>query len=247
MATPYYQDEMVTLYHGDCREITEWLSADVIVTDPPWGRQWKQGRIRKRGHNSEPIAGISGDGETALRDLIFEMWGSRRVISFGDLMLPPPASTKQVLVYEKPTDAGMRGAIAGFRRDVEGIYLINSWPSGIGGRTSIVATNARSVGTCIAKKYGHPHAKPLDVMAQLISVTTGSIADPFAGSGSTLVAAKLDGRHAVGVELEEQYCEITARRLSQEPLPFPAMSAEDRAAIVQDALFERTEDARSGS
>lgn len=216
---PYYQDEQVTLYCGDCREITEWLEADVLVTDPPYGRGWRQGRL----NNSNAHRGIAGDQDTSTRDAVLAAWGTNRpAVVFGDLMLAPPGGTKLVGVYQKPPNAGTRGAVGGFRRDAEAIYLIGPWPTGLGGRSSVIATATPSQGNPHSPqgKYHHPHTKPLDVMEQLIvACPPGTIADPFAGSGSTLVAARNLGRHAIGVEIEERYCEIAARRLAQQPLP----------------------------
>jgi site-specific DNA-methyltransferase (adenine-specific) len=127
----------------------------------------------------------------------------------------------QVLVYRKPTDAGTKGTFAGFRRDVEGIYLVGPWPAGLNGDTSVLQSGARNMGNPVglAARYRHPHAKPVDVMCDLISrCPPGTIADPFAGSGSTLIAARMDGRKAVGVEIDERHCETAALRLSQQIL-----------------------------
>lgn len=225
--TPYYEDDLVTLYHGDCREITEWLAADVLVTDPPYGRAWRQGRIN--GHHSDNIGqGIANDGSTAVRDEALQLWGDRLAIAFGDLMLPKPTGTRLVGAYRKPVDAGLRGAMGGLRRDLEAIYLIGPWPSGIGGRSSLFATGASNIGNpvgIVASAGGHPHAKPQDVMEGLLSLAQGVVADPFAGSGSTLIAAKSTGRRAVGVEVDERYCEIAARRLAQDVLDFGEATA----------------------
>lgn len=225
MTQPYYADEHVALYHGDCREVTEWLEADVLVTDPPYGRGWKQGDMRTRAELARGLApdrhdGIAGDDSTEVRDAALEIWGSDRpAVVFGDLMLHPPASTKLVGVYLKPPNAGTRGAIAGVRRDCEAIYLVGPWPSGLGGRSSLFKTIARSQGNPGSPqgRFGHPHAKPGDVMEQVVLLAPDdtTIADPFAGSGSTLVAAKALGHKAIGVELDERYAEIAARRLSQ--------------------------------
>lgn len=239
--TPYYEDDLVQLFHGDCREVTAWLEADVLVTDPPYGIAWTRnginrvsradrqaGRYSRHARSSESDAGIANDTTTEARDAALAMWGNKPAFVFGSLLLPPPAGAKQCAVYVKPLDSGHLTAVAGVRRDVEAIYLLGNHRTGGGGRSAVFKTNARSAGgggdmknpTGLSKRYGHPHAKPQDVLEELIGLAQldASVADPFAGSGSTLVAAKALGRKAIGVELEERYCEIAARRLAQDTL-----------------------------
>ena len=82
---------------------------------------------------------------------------------------------------------------------------------------SVVATREKR--SQAARESGHPTPKPVGLMELLVRrCPPGSVVDPFAGSGSTLVAARNLGRSAVGVELEEAYCELAARRLSQQAL-----------------------------
>ena len=232
----YYQDDHVTLYHGDClTEHREWLDADVLVTDPPYGRAWRQGEVKAAGavkgqaRNAASQAGIANDDTTQVRDEALAAWGvERRAVVFGDLMLAPPPETKLVAIYAKPVDAGLRGAMDGIRRDAEAIYHLGKMKSGIGGRSSIYRTQSSLVGSphgIVARAGGHPHAKPLDVLETLIESLPGRIvADPFSGSGSTLVAARNMGRKAIGVELEERYCEMIAKRLDQGVLDIGALA-----------------------
>lgn len=225
MTDPYWTDGNVALYLGDClSDLTAWLDADVMVTDPPYGRSWRQGQLTARRNTSGLRHGIQGDRDTTVRDEALTRWGGERpAVVFGDLLLPPPPLARLAAVYAKPGDAGVRGAVGGVRRDVEGVYLLGGgWGSGIGGRSAVFTTARTTVGNpggIAARSGGHPHAKPLDVMEALIDLCPrGTIADPFAGSGSTLVAAKALGRAAVGVEVEERYAEMAARRLAQDPL-----------------------------
>jgi DNA modification methylase len=127
-------------------------------------------------------------------------------------------------VYRKPPDAGVVGSTTGYRRDVEPVYLTGPWPKRNVEWSSLLVSNARLAGSPsgISARYGHPHAKPVDVLEALIAACPpGVVADPFAGSGSTLVAARNQGRRCIGVEIEERYCELAARRLSQQVLAMP--------------------------
>ncbi|MFD3594302.1 DNA methyltransferase [Nocardia sp. NPDC058640] len=221
---PYYADEHVMLYHGDCREIDAWRGADILVTDPPYGRDWKQGAGLLSGHGGShsPAGhrGIANDRDTTVRDTALAAWGDRPAVVFGDPLITPPQAARQALVYAKQSDSGVRGALAGFRRDVEMIYLVGKWGAGIGGESSVLRATGLMAGEHgLAARSGHPHAKSTAVLEVLIQrCPSGMIADPFAGSGSTLIAARNLGRRAIGVEIDERYCEAAAKRLSQSVL-----------------------------
>jgi hypothetical protein len=217
VSQPYYADDDVTLYLGDCREITEWLAADVLVTDPPYGIAFKRGKGFSRWDHG--ARSIEGDGSTDSRDAALVAWGDGPAAVFGSFYAPPPAGVRHVLVYRKPVDTGVVGSLLGWRRDVEPVYLVGSWPRRPAVRSSLLVTGARSSGnrhSGIAGRYGHPHAKPVDLLEALIGqCPPGVVADPFAGSGSTLIAARNSGRRAIGVEVDERYCEAIVRRLAQ--------------------------------
>lgn len=207
---PYYRDEWVTLYHGDYRDAPEWASADVLITDPPYGIGWAVGAY----NGGSAHDGIGGDADTGARDEVLGWFHDRPGIVFGTGQAPPPPGTRQTLVWAKPADSGIFGAVNGWRRDWEAIYLTGRWPNAAAQRSSILRSNTGGLASYV--KRGHPHGKPLDVLQALIDTTPpGVIADPFAGSGSTLLAAKLAGRTAIGVEIDERYCELAAGRLAQ--------------------------------
>lgn len=214
--TLYYADETIKLYHGDCSEVAEWLEADVLVTDPPYGRKWSLhgggvGRVGRR------KAGIRNDSTTKIRDAALHRWTGKPAIVFGTWAEQIPHA-RQTLVWRKPADAGVIGSTTGYRTDTELIFLLGKWPVQGAQWSSVLISNSNK-NAYLQPGMGHPHAKPVGLLEVLIArAPAGTIADPFAGSGSTLVAAKALGRHCVGVEIEERYCEIAARRLAQNVL-----------------------------
>ena len=214
---PYYQDARVTLYHGDCLEILDWLAADVLVTDPPYGVAWEANRLDSdAGKRRAATQSIAGDESTETRDAALSAWGDRPAVIFGSWRKPLPMAPSHRLIWHK---AGRHPGVSPapwFPTDEE-IWLLGGGWQGGPTPTVLTTTEQRSLEPT---RVGHPTPKPLSLMEILIAkCPPGIVADPFAGSGSTLVAAKALGRKAIGVELEERYCEIAARRLSQGVLP----------------------------
>ncbi len=219
MTEPYYTDDHCTIYHGDCLELADvWGGADVLVTDPPYGIAWSTHGSKRDLRGWAPRqakAGIVGDDDTSARDSVVAAWGDRPAAVFGSPLVAPPGSAIQALVWQKPVDSGVIGARFVWRRDVELIFLLGSWPKVTPDRSSVIA----SPGGMERYRNGHPHVKPVPILTQIIEqAPPGVVADPFMGSGSTLRAAKDLGRKAIGIEIEERYCEIAAKRLGQEVL-----------------------------
>jgi site-specific DNA-methyltransferase (adenine-specific) len=215
---PYYQDDLVTLYHGDCLEITEWLAADVLVTDPPYGVAWKSGQFSRA--RVPVVDEIAGDSTPDARDAALRMWGSRPALVFGSWRVSRPGDVNNRLIwYKAATKPGMRTQ-PWIAADEE-IYQLGTGFVGSPAHNVIITRESRDGANGEVAKYGHPTPKPVGLMETLIEkCPAGVVADPFAGSGSTLVAARNLGRRVIGVEIEERYCEIAAKRLAQQAFDF---------------------------
>lgn len=211
MTEPYYQDEYVTLYHGDCLEVTEWIAADVLVTDPPYGMAYQSNRKKS-------LRAIAGDDNVNLRNQALELWGDRPALVFGTWKAERPANVRQLIVWDKRGGAGFSGDLNMPWADItEEIYVLGSgW---IGRRRPAIY----SIPTLPSNnRPNHPTPKPVPLMGHLMEHVSEDevIADPFAGSGATLLAARNLGRKSIGVELEERYCELIAKRLAQQTFDF---------------------------
>ena len=215
--TPYYEKDGITIFHGECMKNTEWLSADVLVTDPPYGVAWKG--ISNYGPDGKKCEatwkdGIANDDSPALRDAVIHAWGKRPAVVFGSWRVPRPANTRHRLIWHKQGQAPGPANMPFMSQDEE-IYILGDGfvPTCPPMRSVLPTTEARSVAV---SQIGHPTPKPVGLMERLIDkCPPGTIADPFAGSGSTLLAARNCGRKCIGIELEEKYCEIAAKRLAQ--------------------------------
>lgn len=242
--TPYYEDDMVTLYHGDSLMILSELpeqSIDALITDPPYSTGGAMRSDRLSSTVSKYVSSntksfrheFSGDNRDQRSYLAWtSLWmaGAFRLAKAGALacvftdwrQLPTTTDGFQaggwvwrgVAVWDKTLKA--RPAPGVFTSQAE--YII--W--GTAGQLI-----PRPLGRQIPGVYATPAPpnsarehitqKPLGVMSWVVDVTPvkGLILDPFAGSGSTLVAAKAEGRRSIGIEADEHYCEIIAKRLAQ--------------------------------
>lgn len=201
MSKPYYEHDGIAIWHGDCRTCQAWLTADVMVTDPPFGMKYNSGWKSRA---------IQNDGDTSARDEALEMWGGRRpALVFGRWDCPHPTNARMTLTWDKGDWPGMGDLSLPWGPSTEEIYVIGS--GFIGKRGGSIVRADRLTGDTL-----HPNEKPVGLLTNLLQrCPPGVVADPFMGSGTTLVAAKLSRRRAVGIEIEERYCEVAARRLSQ--------------------------------
>jgi site-specific DNA-methyltransferase (adenine-specific) len=221
----YYEDDNVKLYHGDClTEHREWLAADVLVTDPPYGMAYSGfgGRKGEPRRKTGPLC-VIGDGDTKARDSALDAWGARPAIVFGKWSIERPLATRQVLIWDKSGNGPGMGALdLPWGPSFEEAYILGK---GFTGKREGAVLRAQGFTSADANRPNHPTPKPVGLMERLIEkCPPGTVADPFSGSGSTLVAAKALGRKAIGVELEERYCEIAAKRLSQEAFDFSGLT-----------------------
>lgn len=218
---PYYSDDLVTLYHGDARD---WLpDADVLVTDPPYGVNLGShgGALDGRRDHVLVKGGYDSYDDTAENfDAIVvpiieqALSQTKRGLVFcaGHMAwrLPVPAAIGGVFL------PAARGRTAWGYNSFAHCLLYGSAPDlNLGAKP----TGIRSAET--TDGMGHPCAKPLGWMRWAVALASRAddlILDPFAGSGTTLRAAKDLGRRSIGIELEERYCEMAAIRCSQEVL-----------------------------
>ena len=209
MIEAYYQDDYCTIYHGDCRDILPLLDpVDLVLTDPPYNVGVSYGQhdddmnqdTLKKWIESWFIPCLDIADTVLINDPV-------NMLIYGNL-----AQWKWLLCWYKP--AAMGRSPVGFM-NWEPVMM---W--GKGGKTGNDVVKAPIISD--SSITAHPCPKPLAWGTGFISLfsTAETILDPFMGSGTTLVAAKDLQRQAIGIEIDEKYCEIAADRLASfEPLP----------------------------
>lgn len=240
---PYWSDDRCSLYLGDCREVLPALGvkADLVLADPPYGETslkwdrwpdgwldaakdvakslWCFGSLRMFLRQRDEFAGWH-----LSQDVVWAKPRPRGVAADRFARTHELASFwyrgKWADTYKRPQTEPYHGApahIPSSSRDGTGVY-------GIPARTVYADNGTRLVTTILKGAAGdprcvlHPTQKPVEVLTPLIAYACpagGLVVDPFAGSGSTLDAARSFGRRAIGIEADERYIELAARRLSQ--------------------------------
>lgn len=232
--TPYYKDELVTLYHGDALEIMPNLasgSVDAVVTDPPY----------VIGAVSAGSLGSKSGGWADMMNsaLWFAAWYREvdRLLKNSGAMWTFLNWRTLPVVMRAAVDAGLPitscavwdkewigpGGTQGLRPSHELIALMCKPDYSVPDR-GVADVIKHKVGS--HKPHGHPAEKPEGLLSRILSISgveAGSVVlDPFLGSGTTLVAAKSRGLLGIGIEAEERYCEMAARRLGQQTLGLTA-------------------------
>lgn len=232
---PYYNDEKagIKIYHGDCREILPHLpKVDLVLTDPPYGisfrSAWPSEERKKdpiHGDDIEDYRAMLGWFFPAVKEILNDgccccccCSGGGGTPSLAYLWIEATKSLKveNVCVWDK----GFLGMGWRYRFQWESILVATkgdrkTWNGGS------AKSNILKFQKVIPQDGDHPTPKPETLMRDLIHDNSNegeTLLDPFMGSGTTLRAAKDLGRKAIGIEIEEKYCEIAVKRLSQEVL-----------------------------
>lgn len=225
---PYYEHAGITIYHGNCREILPQLpKADLVLTDPPYGIDY-QSSWRTKWQRKEKIQGDDEfpmwlfDVKPKIALFVFCRWDNLYEI-------PKP---KSFIVWDKMNHS-MGDLAHEYGRQWEGIAFYPGEDHKFYFRPADVIRRSR----IDPIKLSHPNEKPISVLTCLIDYHPSTqILDPYMGSGSTLMAAKDLGRKAIGIEIEEKYCEIAAKRLEQEILPLDMPSEPHLKPLPLDLL-----------
>jgi len=201
---PYYESGNITIYHGDCREILPALSADAVFADPPYGV-----------------------GKAAWDDAFSMDWMPKAANAAGLMLAITPGIVNLLAI---PASIGPQRyrwtlSVRIINATVRGALGFGNWIACLlySRETSSIFSQLPDAGEIAirGKMPDHPSPKPLDAMRWLMRRIKGeSIIDPFCGSGTTLIVAKECGRRGIGIEIEEKYCEMAAKRLAQEVIPF---------------------------
>jgi site-specific DNA-methyltransferase (adenine-specific) len=230
----YYQDEFVTLYHGDCFELMPTLetgSIDCVITDPPYSERTHKNAKKNDSDKGYAVKAVHFDSFTYedMRNAFDEMtrltkaWivatvDYRYAFEFEDN--PPEGMTqKRIGMWVKnnpmPQVSGDRPT-----QGWEAISYLHK--SGIRSKWNGGGLHGNYVSN-LATPTGHPTPKPITMVSSFVerfSNVGELILDPFAGGGTTLLAARNLGRKVIGIEKDEQYCELIANRLSQQSFDF---------------------------
>jgi DNA modification methylase len=208
---PYYHDPVagITIYHADCREILPHIVADAVVSDPPYGMNWN-GKITRGKNGTGKVGPTKHFGRTIVGDS--KPFNAAPFLDFPEVLLwgfnhfPHHLGPGTALVWIKRYDEGY------------GSFLSDAEIAWLNGGCGVYCKRDVSLQGESSNRL-HPTQKPVGIMAWCLGFIKGqTILDPFMGSGTTLRAAKDLGRKAIGIEIEERYCEIAVNRLRQEVL-----------------------------
>lgn len=214
---PYYEHAGIQIYHGDCREILPQLedqSAGLVLTDPPFNARFDYGPgtydEREWSDYAAWLIPVILELERISANMVMVFASVNGLLEISCRYRP-----RHVCVWDKPMSFTPRQGGSAFLPHWEACLIYGkTW--GEGGRVPDYHISDVWHHNPTAAN-GHPCPKPISLMKQLLGNIPGEpILDCFAGSGTTLVAAKSMNRRAIGIEIEEKYCEIAAKRLSQE-------------------------------